>query len=150
MLFLMLTMILTLLKKMFTSPVDKLKEEIIAMVNSLPGDGKKPAQLDLTESNANLINQYIKDMYQYPIKECWMKLIPFILKEKDIEKITQLFLDKEHEVEMLEDRLYQSTSSCVNKTLTYFQYSFFREEMNRYNSCSSEIVLPVFYKALQI
>ena len=97
----MLTMILTLLKKMFTSPVDKLKEEIIAMVNSLPGDGKKPAQLDLTESNANLINQYIKDMYQYLIKECWMKLIPFILKEKDIEKITQLFLDKEHEVEML-------------------------------------------------
>ena len=146
----MLTMILTLLKKMFTSPVDKLKEEIIAMVNSLPGDGKKPAQLDLTESNANLINQYIKDMYQYLIKECWMKLIPFILKEKDIEKITQLFLDKEHEVEMLEDRLYQSTSSCVHKTLTYPQYSFFKKEMNRYNSCSSEIVLPVFYKALQL
>ena len=146
----MLTMILTLLKKMFTSPVDKLKEEIIAMINSLPGDGKKPAQLDLTESNANLINQYIKDMYQYQIKECWMKLIPFILKEKDIEKIIQLFLDKEHEVEMLEDRLYQSTSSCVNKTLTYSQYSFFKEEMEKYNSCSSEIVLPVFYKALQI
>ena len=147
----MLTMILTLPKKMFTSPVDKLKEEIIAMVNSLPGDGKKPAQLELIAfMNKELFNQYSKDMYQYPIKECWMKLIPFILKEKDIEKITQLFLDKEHEVEMLEDRLYQSTSSFVNKTLTYFQYSFFKEEMKKYNSCSSEIVLPVFYKALQI
>ena len=142
---------LTELKKLFTSPVDKLKQEIIAMVNSLPGDGKKPAELDLIASmNKELMNQYIKDMDQYPIKECWMKLIPFILKEKDIEKITQLFLDKEHEVEMLEDRLYQSTSSFVNKTLTYFQYSFFKEEMKKYNSCSSEIVLPVFYKALQI
>ena len=151
MLFLILTIMLTELKKLFTSPVDKLKQEIIAMVNSLPGDGKKPAELDLIASmNKELMNQYIKDMDQYPIKECWMKLIPFILKEKDIEKITQLFLDKEHEVEMLEDRLYQSTSSFVNKTLTYFQYSFFKEEMKKYNSCSSEIVLPVFYKALQI
>ena len=151
MLFLILTIMLTELKKLFTSPVDKLKQEIIAMVNSLPGDGKKPAELDLIASmNKELMNQYIKDMDQYPIKECWMKLIPFILKEKDIEKITQLFLDKEHEVEMLEDRLYQSTSSFVKKTLTYFQYSFFKEEMKKYNSCSSEIVLPVFYKALQI
>jgi hypothetical protein len=145
----MLTMILTLLKKMFNSPVDKLKEEIIAMVNSLPGDGKKPEQIDPTANN-ELMKKYIEDMVQYPIKACWMKLIPLIVCEENINIINELFENKKKEVEMLEDRLYQSTSSFVNKTLTYFQYSFFKKEMKKYNSRSSEIVLPVFYKALQI
>ena len=136
---LILTMMLTELKKLFTSPVDKLKEEIIAMVNSLPGDGKKPEELDPT-ANYELTKKYIKDMDQYPIKACWMKLIPIILIEEDINIVYKLFQEKEQEIEMLEDQTYQYVlNKSSRENLKYPQYLIYKSLIDNNKTMLEEV-----------
>ena len=133
--------ILTLLKKLFPSPLDKLKKEIIDIITSIPGDSKMLPLKKPYNSNDDILEHY-KNIRNSIIKQCWEKLIPIILIEEDINIVYKLFQEKEQEIEMLEDQTYQYVlNKSSRENLTYPQYLIYKSLIDNNKTILGEVYI---------